>query len=112
MLLECSVGLSMDTAEASLTLCDVRTLGNRNRYFVDVSQWKQTLKGAESVALIPVICRAFHSYSVNVCLSGVTVAYLYQELGSAIQLQQFPDNFWPLTSTKGTTVSGYNERVV
>ena len=74
MLLECGVGLSMDTTGASLTLCDVRALGNRNRYFVDVSQWEQTLNGAESAALIPVICRVFYSYSVNVGLSGVTVS--------------------------------------
>ena len=54
------------------------------------------------------VCQVFYTYNVQVCLSGVTVAYLYQELGSAIRLQQVPTKFWPLTWTRSTIVSGYN----
>ena len=87
---------------------DVRALGNRNRYFVDVRQWKEVLNGVDGAAIIPVVCQVFYTYNVQVCLSGVTVAYLYQELGSAIRLQQVPTKFWPLTWTRSTIVSGYN----
>ena len=44
----------------------------------------------DGAAIIPVVCQVFYTYNVQVCLSGVTVAYLYQELGSAIRLQQIP----------------------
>ena len=56
VLLECSVGISLDTAGAAVTLMDIRTLGIRNLFFVDVGQWKVVLNGLESAALIPVIC--------------------------------------------------------
>ena len=72
VLLECSVGLTLHTDRTLLTLWDVRALGNQNRYFVDVSQWKEALNGVESAALIPVVCRVFYFYNVDVCLSGET----------------------------------------
>ena len=35
VLLECSVGVTLDTAGAAVTLMDIRALGGRNLYFVD-----------------------------------------------------------------------------
>ena len=55
VLLECSIGITLDTAGAAVTLMDIRALGGRNLYFVDVAQWRKALGGEESAALIPVI---------------------------------------------------------
>jgi len=56
------VGISLDTAGAAVTLMDVRALGGRNLFFVDVGQWKVALNGIESAALIPVICQVLYNY--------------------------------------------------
>ncbi len=57
VLLECSVGITLDTAAAAETLMGIRALGGRNLYFVEVAQWQKALGGEESAALIPVICQ-------------------------------------------------------
>ena len=74
VLLECSVGITLDTAGA--TLMDIRALGGRNLYFVDVAQWQKALGGEECAALIPVICQLFYNYQVSVPVSGIAVSVL------------------------------------
>ena len=108
VLLECSVGITLDTADAAATLMDIRALGGRNLYFVDVARWQKALGGEESAALIPVIGHLFYNYQVSVPVSGVAVNTLYEELRLAIRRQSFPRYIYPLTWTFGTTVSGYN----
>ena len=108
VLLECSVGITLDTAAAAATLMGVRALGGRNLFFVDVAQWQKALGGEESAALIPVICQLFYNYQVSVTVSGMAVAMLYEELRLAIRRQSFPSCIFPLTWTFSTIVSAFN----
>ena len=95
VLLECSVGITLPTAGAAVTLMDIRTLGGRNLYFVDVGQWQVVLNGVESAALIPVICQTFYNYQVSVRVSGIAVGDLYEELWMVIRRQSFPRYIYP-----------------
>jgi hypothetical protein len=70
VLIECSVGLSVELAVAKAVLYDARTLMLKYGFMASVEQWVRALRGAECAALIPVVCQVFYDYQVSVRLGG------------------------------------------
>jgi hypothetical protein len=86
----------------------VQLLAREDIYYVDLGQWTVALRGAEAVALIPVICGVLFGREVQVPLSSLTVAALYEELAMAIKEQSVPRRIFPLRWSFQTIVGAYN----
>ena len=112
VLIECSVGVSLEPAVAKAVLYDARTLMVKYGFMASVEQWARALRGAECAALIPVVCQVFYDYQVSVRLVGMNVVELYDELRRAIVQQPVPTSVQPLEWTFSTIVNGYNAHPV
>ena len=86
----------------------VQLLAREDIYYMDLGQWTVALGETEAVALIPVICGILFGREVQVPLSGITVAALYEELAIAIKEQSVPRRIFPLRWSFKTIVGAYN----
>jgi len=100
------VSVSQDAAAA--VLLAIRRLHDTNFFFVDMPQWRRILQESTFAALIPVVCKVFYSFDVNVKQGGITVEALYHGLAEAIRGQRVPMDIFPLTWTFDTIVGAFN----
>jgi len=70
-----------------------------------MSQWRRVLQESTFAAFIPVVCKVFYDYDVNVKQGGITVEALYHGLAEG---QRISVDLFPLTWTFDTIVGAFN----